>query len=45
MIAFVELLDGVTDWDCPEMERFDVKMIEPLKDKSRMQDDNYFAYY
>eukprot|EP01036_Dinobryon_divergens_P026687 gene26687-35363_t len=40
-----ELLDGVTDWDCPEMERFDVKMIEPLKDKSRMQDDNYFAYY
>ena len=38
-----EILDGVTD--SPDMEKFDEKMITSMKEKSRMQDDNYFAYY
>ena len=44
-MLYAEILDGVTDWECPEMERFDAKLMTSLKDKSRMQDDNFFAYY
>jgi len=38
-----EILDGVMD--SPELEKFDMKMLNSMKEKSRMQDDNYFAYY
>lgn len=39
----LEILDGVMD--SPELEKFDMKMLTSMKEKSRMQDDNYFAYY
>lgn len=38
-----EILDDVVT--SPEIERFDQKMLESAKDRARMRDDSWFAYY
>jgi len=40
-----EILDGIIGSDNLSIVKFDANMLQSMKERSRMKDDSYFAYY